>query len=192
MAGSTAARTGLYDTLASVESSSVATLVVVGQTRWLTDEEQRAWRHFLWASRLILDALDRQLQRDSGMPHTYYIILAFLSEAPGRTMTMGQLAEVVRSSPSRLSHAVSRLEEAGWVKRTKHAPDRRTTLAQLTDEGFEVLAAAAPGHVEAVRQHMFDRLTPEQLRVLSEAFATLHEGLDPERARSINAGQPPD
>jgi DNA-binding MarR family transcriptional regulator len=164
----------------------------VGQTRWLTEEEQRTWRHFLWASRLILEALDRQLQRDSGMPHTYYIILAMLSEAPGRTLTMGELAEVVRSSPSRLSHAVSRLEDAGWVKRTKHAPDRRTTLAQLTDEGFEVLATAAPGHVEAVRRHMFDRLGPEQVRVLNEALATIHEGLDPESARGINAWRPPD
>ena len=163
----------------------------MGETRWLTDEEQRTWRHFLWASRLILEALDRQMQRDSGMPHTYYVILAVLSEAPDRTMTMGQLAEAVRSSPSRLSHAVSRLEESGWVKRTKHLPDRRTTLAQLTDDGFEVLAAAAPGHVEAVRQHMFDRLTPEQLAVLSDVFATLHEGLDPERARSINKWSAP-
>jgi DNA-binding MarR family transcriptional regulator len=166
--------------------------VAVGDTRWLTDEEQRAWRHFLWASRLILEALDRQMQRDSGMPHTYYVILAMLSEAPDRTMTMGQLAEAVRSSPSRLSHAVSRLEEAGLVTRAKHAPDRRTTLAQLTDEGFEVLAAAAPGHVEAVRHYMFDRLTPEQLKVLSDVFATLHEGLDPERARGINAWRSPD
>lgn len=157
----------------------------MGDTRWLTDEEQRTWRHFLWTSRLLFEALDRQMQRDSGMPHAYYIILAMLSEAPDRTLTMGRLAELVRSSPSRLSHAVSRLEEAGWVKRTKHAPDRRTTLAQLTDEGFEVLAAAAPGHVEAVRQHLFDRLTSEQMRVLSEAFTTLHEGLDPESARSI-------
>lgn len=162
----------------------------MGETRWLTDDEQRTWRHFLWASRCILDALDRQLQRDSGMPHTYYVILAMLSETPDRTMTMGQLAEAVRSSPSRLSHAVSRLEESGWVKRTKRLPDRRSTLAELTDEGFEALAAAAPGHVEAVRHYMFDRLTPEQLRVLSDAFATLHEGLDPERARSINALPP--
>lgn len=157
----------------------------MGDTRWLADEEQRTWRHFLWTSRLLFEALDRQMQRDSGMPHAYYIILAMLSEAPGRTLTMGRLAELVRSSPSRLSHAVSRLEDAGWVKRTKQAPDRRTTLAHLTDEGFEVLAAAAPGHVEAVRQHLFDLLTPEQLAVFGEAFAKLHEGLDPDSARSI-------
>jgi DNA-binding MarR family transcriptional regulator len=157
----------------------------VGHTRWLTEEEQRTWRHFLWATRLLTEALDRQLQRDSGMPHTYYIILAVLSEAPDRTMTMGALAEFVRSSPSRLSHAVSRLEEAGWVRRTKRPPDRRTTLAQLTDEGFKTLADAAPGHVEAVRRYLLDRLTPEQLRVLGEAFAAVHAGLDPACTRGI-------
>jgi DNA-binding MarR family transcriptional regulator len=161
----------------------------VGETRWLDDEEQRTWRNFLWTSRLLFDALDRQMQRDAGMPHTYYVILAVLSEAPDRTLNMGDLADLVRSSPSRLSHAVSRLEAAGWVRRSKRPPDRRTTLAQLTDEGFEVLAAAAPGHVAAVRELMFDRLTPNQLKVLSEVFATLHEGLDPERARSINDGK---
>lgn len=158
----------------------------MAEIRWLTDQEQRTWRHFLWTSRLLFEALDRQLQRDSGLPHTYYLVLAMLSEAPARELTMRQLADLVRSSPSRLSHAVSRLEEAGWVRRAKPAGDRRTTVARLTDDGFEVLAAAAPGHVAAVRAHLFDRLTPEQLRVLGEAFAILHEGLDPDRAASIS------
>jgi len=172
----------------------VPTLCVVAQTRWLSDEEQRAWREFVWATRLLFDALDRQLQRDSGMPHTYYIILAMLSEAPDRTLTMGQLAELVRSSPSRLSHAVARLEESGWVVRAKHRTDRRTTLAQLTDDGFAVLAAAAPGHVEAVRRYVFDRLTKEQVRVLHEACATVHEGLDMSSrdvgGRTVASGDP--
>lgn len=154
------------------------TLCVMSQTRWLDDEEQRTWRELVWATRLLFDTLDRQLQRDSGMPHTYYMILAMLSEAPECTLTMGQLAELVRSSPSRLSHAAARLEENGWIRRAKHPSDRRTTLAQLTDEGFAVLAAAAPGHVEAVRRHLFDHLTREQMRVLQEAFTAVHQSLD--------------
>jgi DNA-binding MarR family transcriptional regulator len=156
------------------------------EARWLSDEEQRIWRHFLWSTRLLFDALDRQLRQDSGIPHTYYVILAMLSETPDRTLTMGQLAEMVRSSPSRLSHAVARLEEAGWVRRVKLESDRRTTLAQLTEEGFRVLAEAAPGHVAEVRRCIFDRLTPEQMRVFGEAVATIHEGLDPESAQDIS------
>lgn len=152
----------------------------MAQARWLDDDEQRTWREFVWAARLLFDALDRQLQRDSGMPHTYYLILAMLSEAPDRTRTMGELANLVRSSPSRLSHAVARLEENGWVRRAKHPSNRRTTLARLTDAGFAVLAEAAPGHVEAVRQYFFDRLNAEQLRVLHDACAAVHAGLDPD------------
>jgi DNA-binding MarR family transcriptional regulator len=152
----------------------------VGPTRWLDDREQRTWRHLLWATRLLFEALDRQLQRDSGIPLTYYMVLVALSEAPERTLTMGQLAEIVHSSPSRLSHAVARLEDAGWIIRIKRPSDRRTTLAQLTDDGWATLAAAVPGHVEAVRRYVFDRLSPEQAQVLGTAFEAIHAGLDPE------------
>ncbi|MFG2006682.1 MarR family winged helix-turn-helix transcriptional regulator [Spirillospora sp. NPDC048911] len=149
-------------------------------TRWLDEDEQETWRAFLWTSRLLNDALESQLQRDSGMPRTYYMILAMLSESPGRTLTMSELAKIVRSSPSRLSHAVNRLEENGWVTRAKHPADRRTTLAELTDEGFEVLKAAAPGHVEAVRRHLFDPLTREQVAQFRETLHILLSSLDTE------------
>lgn len=149
----------------------------MSEVRWLDEQEQATWREILWATKLLFEALDRQLQRDSGMPHTYYVILAMLSEAPQRTLTMGQLAEVVRSSPSRLSHAVARLEETGWVRRSRHTTDRRTTFAQLTDEGYAVLRQAAPGHVATVRRYLFDRLRPEQLRVLFEVFSDVHHTL---------------
>src|SRR5690348_11734002 len=116
-------------------------------TNWLSAEEQRAWRAYLEATMLLFDALDRELQRDARMPHAYYEILVRLSEAEGRTLRMSELADRTRSSRSRLSHAVARLEERGWVVRRECADDRRGQLAQLTDEGFAVLAEAAPGHV---------------------------------------------
>ena len=119
-------------------------------------------------SQLVNEELDRQLQRDSGMPHTYYVVLMKLSEAPDRRLRMSELATALNSSQSRLSHAVARLEERGWVRRRSCAEDKRVNWAFLTDEGFAVLAAAAPGHTEAVRQSFFDRLTPEQVRQLAE------------------------
>jgi DNA-binding MarR family transcriptional regulator len=136
--------------------------------RWLDDGEQEAWRAFLAASRVLFDQLDRDLQRDAAMPHAYYMVLAMLSEAPGRTLRMSQLAEITGSSRSRLSHAVARLEERGWVRRQECDTDRRGALAVLTDDGFEVLAAAAPGHVEGVRRHLFDHLSPAQVAQLRE------------------------
>ncbi|MFC7383587.1 MarR family winged helix-turn-helix transcriptional regulator [Sphaerisporangium rhizosphaerae] len=150
----------------------------MGDTRWLDDDEQRTWRTYLWASRLLYESLDRQLQREAGMPHTYYMILAMLSEAPERTMTMTELAQLVRSSPSRLSHAVAKLEDQGWVSRCKRPGDARTTLATLTGEGFAALVEAAPGHVEHVRRVLFDRLTPEQTRQLHEISGALLGGLN--------------
>ena len=144
-------------------------------TRWLDDEQQRTWRAFLSAAGLLFERLDRQLQRDAGIPHTYYEILVRLSEAPERTLRMGQLAERSQSSRSRLSHAVARLEEAGWVQRTQCPSDRRGSFATLTDDGFAALAAAAPGHVEAVRSLLFDPLSDEQvaqLRQICEAVVT--------------------
>ena len=144
------------------------------RTRWLDDDEQRAWRSFLRAASAIDEELDRQLQRDAGMPHAYYQVLAMLSEAPERTLRMSQLAELTTSSASRLSHAVSRLEEKGWVRRERHPTDRRGALAVLTDEGWAAVQAAAPGHVTAVRRLLFDRLGPgqvNQLRAIAERLA---------------------
>jgi DNA-binding MarR family transcriptional regulator len=141
-------------------------------TRWLDADEQQTWRVFLAASRGLMDALDRELQRDAGMPHAYYEILVRLSETPGHSLRMSDLAEACGSSRSRLSHAVARLEETGWVRRENCATDRRGQVAVLTDEGYAVLEAAAPGHVEGVRRHLFDALTPtqvDQLRRISEA-----------------------
>lgn len=143
--------------------------------RWLNDNEQRAWRAFLSANRLLSDRLDRQLQRDAGIPHTYYEILVRLSEVPGRALRMSRLAEYSLSSRSRLSHAVARMEEAGWVRRTECETDRRGAVCELTEAGFAALEQAAPGHVGEVRRCLFDQLSPAQvtqLREISEAIAT--------------------
>ncbi len=149
----------------------------MAETRWLSEDEQCTWRAFLTAMRLLTDQLDRELQHDANIPHTYYEILVALSEAPGRRLRMNQLAEVCQSSRSRLSHAVNRLEEAGWVRREACPTDKRGALAVMTDAGFAAIEAAAPGHVEGVRRHVFDVLTPEQIRQLGEISAAIRDGL---------------
>jgi DNA-binding MarR family transcriptional regulator len=141
---------------------------VTADTRWLDNDEQATWRAFLTAQRLLFDRLERQLQRDAGLPHAYYEILVRLSEAPDRTLRMSQLADSSLSSRSRLSHAVARLETAGWVRRRACAEDRRGAFAELTPEGLAKLEEAAPGHVEAVRADLFDALDRDQQRVLRE------------------------
>lgn len=142
-------------------------------TRWLDAEEQQAWRAFLAAVRLLFDILDRELQRDAGMPHAYYEILVRLSETEGRRLRMSQLADAAGSSRSSLSHAATRLEERGWIRRESAPGDRRGQIAVLTDEGFRVLAAAAHGHVEGVRTHLLDPLSPVQRRQLADISQAL-------------------
>jgi DNA-binding MarR family transcriptional regulator len=150
---------------------------VTADTRWLDDDEQRTWRAFLTAERLLFDRLERQLQRDAGLPLTYYEILVQLSEAPDRTLRMSQLADSSLSSRSRLSHAVARLEAAGWIRRRACAEDRRGSFAELTDKGLAKLDEAARGHVEAVRVNLFDLLTPAQQHALREISQVLVEHL---------------
>ncbi|WP_031484473.1 MarR family winged helix-turn-helix transcriptional regulator [Streptomyces bicolor] len=154
-------------------------------TRWLTPEEQRAWRAYIAAAMLVEDALDRQLQQEAGMPHLYYSILATLSETPERRLRMTDLAEGLKITRSRLTYAVSRLEKDGLLRRENCRWDKRGSIATLTDEGMRVLEQAAPGHVETVRSLLFDRLTPEQVGQLEEIFTAVGEGFQGEGA---NAG----
>jgi len=142
-------------------------------TRWLTKEQQRTWRAYVEAIRLLQDTLDAQLQADADMPHTYYEILVQLSEAPQRRLRMTELATGTQSSRSRVSHAVARLEERGWVRREPCASDRRGQLAVLTGKGYAALAAAAPGHVARVRETVIDPLSSAQLRALADASTAI-------------------
>ena len=150
-------------------------------SRWLTADEQRVWRSFLAATQLLYERLDQELQRNSGISHPYYEVLVRLSEAPDRQLRMSELAARSLSSRSRISHAVARLEEAGWVRRESCATDRRGYEAVLTDAGFAALVAAAPGHVEGVRTYLFDPLTPEQVRQLGGICETVADRLRKDR-----------
>lgn len=152
-------------------------------TRWLDDDEQRVWRAYLAVSRKLFAAIDRQMQDESGMPQTYYIILAMLSEAPNRSLRMSELADIVSSSPSRLSHAVDRLEERGWVRRERDPADRRGNRTVLTEEGWGVVQQSAPGHVRTVREQLFDLVTPDELAVLDSVFARVQAHLEGDERR---------
>jgi DNA-binding MarR family transcriptional regulator len=142
-------------------------------TRWLDADEQRAWRAYMYSWMLLGDRLDRELTRATGISHAYYEILVQLSETEGRALRMSELAERCLSSRSRLSHAVSRLEERGWVRRQVCAEDGRGQLAVLTDAGFTALEQAAPVHVESVRTNLFDQLSPAQVAAMRDIGETL-------------------
>jgi DNA-binding MarR family transcriptional regulator len=146
---------------------------------WLDDEQQRTWRAWLAVAELLPRVLDAQLQRDAGIPHAAYVVLAMLSESPDRSRRMSDLARRANQSQSRLSHTVARLEERGWVRRERSADDGRGNVAVLTDAGWDVVRSVAPGHVEAVRSAFFDPLEPGQTAALGAALRRILDGLDP-------------
>jgi DNA-binding MarR family transcriptional regulator len=145
--------------------------------RWLTDDEQRAWRALAAVVLRLPAALERQLQRDSQMSHFEYWVLALTSEEPDRTVRLSTLATHANASLSRLSHVITRLERRGWVKREPDPDDARATRARLTHAGWRALVAAAPGHVEAVRRLVFDVLQPDDVADLARIADRIAERL---------------
>ena len=156
--------------------------------RWLDEDQQRTWRAWLAVAELVPRVLDSQLQGDAGLSHAAYVVLAMLSESPRRSLRMSDLARRANQSQSRLSHTVARLEDRGWVRRERSADDGRGNLAVLTDAGWDVVRAAAPGHVDAVREAMFGPLTDEQASALGEALRAIVERLDPDHSLRVEHG----
>jgi DNA-binding MarR family transcriptional regulator len=145
--------------------------------RWLSPEEQTHWRAFRDGTALLLDVLGRELDDDSGLSLGEYEVLVRLSEAPGRTLRMSELAGELAHSRSRLTHTIRRMESDGLVARTPCAEDARGVNCTMTDAGWQRIVDAAPGHVEAVRANLVDVLTPAQLAALGEAMGVVIEHL---------------
>jgi DNA-binding MarR family transcriptional regulator len=147
------------------------------KVRWLTADEQAAWRALLDGTRMLFQSLDRELTADADLSLTDYELLVRLSEAPGGRLRMRDLADATLSTRSGVTRAVTRAEKVGWVRRVECADDRRGMNAELTDAGRAKLAASAPGHVETVRQNLIDLLSPEQLGQLTRIGETVRDHL---------------
>jgi DNA-binding MarR family transcriptional regulator len=175
------------------QGGSFNSLPTMDEPRWLTDEQQQAWRRFIAVLIKLPAALEAQLQRDAGLTHVGYLVLAALSEQSERTLPMSRLAAKASASLSRLSHVVSRLEAQGWVRRERHPEDGRVQLAVLTEAGYAKVVDVAPGHAEAVQQFVFDVLSPVQIRQLErvcEALLTQQQALARQTTPQPAAAQP--
>jgi len=144
----------------------------------LTREQNDAWRSLVLATHVLDDALDRQSQRDGGLPHAYYKVLIFLYEAPDRRMTMSALAETLRFSLSRMTHAVASMEKSGWLLRSVDPDDRRVRVVQLTADGVALVRHVSPRQVTDVREKAFAQLSPQQVEQLAAIGRALVAGLD--------------
>ncbi|MCU1669568.1 MAG: transcriptional regulator, MarR family [Blastococcus sp.] len=149
------------------------------EPRWLDDDESQSWLALAGMLVWLPDALDAQLQRDAGLSHFEYQVMAMLSMSPDRTRRMSEVAELANGSLTRLSRAVDRLSKRGWVCRRPDPTDGRYTLAVLTDAGWDKVVQTAPGHVAEVRRLVFDPLTKAQARQLSDIGARIQRAIGP-------------
>ena len=164
----------------------------------VADEDERAaWLRLVAVVELLPGVLDSQLRRDAGLTHFEYFVLAMLSEAPERTLRMTSLAQRTNATLPRLSHVVRRLEDRGLVERFPCPEDGRATNARLTDAGWDAVVAAAPGHVDTVRRHVLDPLTPRAARAAARHRRRAADPARPGRAadravrpRARGAGRP--
>lgn len=147
---------------------------VSGEPRWLSDEEQTSWRAYLHGARLLEVALDADLS-GHGVSLPEYEILSMLSEAESGRMRMSALADLVVQSRSRVTHTASRLEKRGLVAREPSVEDGRGVELVLTDEGRVTVLRLARVHVESVRRHFIDLITPEQFGGLGASMAVVRD-----------------
>src|SRR5256884_3733824 len=154
------------------------------QTRWLSADEQQAWRATVHLSQLLMRQLDRDLNAHGLNAHDYEILVE-LSEAPDHRLRMTELADATSQSRSRLSHQISRMENRGLVRRDDCEGDKRGTFAVLTADGVAAIERVAPDHVENVRRHFIDRLSPRQLEEIKDTFAPIVEYLRKIRDRDL-------
>ena len=150
--------------------------------RWLNKDERAAWVRLAAVVELLPGVLESQLRRDADLTHFEYWVLSMLSEAPERTLRMTALASRSNATLSRLSHVVQRLEDRGLVQRAPCAEDGRVTNARLTDSGWAKVVETAPGHLQTVRDHVIDALTPEQVRQLAGIADAILTRIDPDLA----------
>ena len=158
---------------------------------WLSHEQLREWKSLMALLMTMPARLDAQLKQDAGLNLFEYQILVGLSEAPERLQVMSDLAIQTRGSLSRLSHAISRLEAAGWVQRRSCGGAGRRTEALLTTAGWRKLQQAAPGHVREARRLVIDALTAEQLEDLGTAARRIVAVANPEVAETLALAEAP-
>ena len=141
----------------------------IAEPRWLTADEQRAWRGYRRMRALLDLQIARDLASDSDLSDSDYDVLSTLTEGEGASSAWRAtaLADRLLWSTSRLAHHVGRMERRGLVGRGTCGDDGRGSTVFLTALGRQVLEDAAPLHVESVRRHLIDVLTAEEIDQLA-------------------------
>ncbi|WP_280507405.1 MarR family winged helix-turn-helix transcriptional regulator [Nocardia flavorosea] len=148
------------------------------ETRWLDERESRTWRGYLTMHNQLVARLHRQLQHDSGLSLSDFEVLVRLTDRPEPRIRVGELGQIMQWEKSRLSHHLGRMQKRGLVRREDCPDDARGAFIVLTAQGRTAIEQAAPGHVETVRELLFDALTDEQVEAFGAIVGRILERLD--------------
>ncbi len=146
---------------------------------WLTAEQEQVWRRWLRLNVMLPAALHRELQADAGLSLPDFDVLVHLTDSPAGRVRVSDLAHALQWEKSRVSHHVTRMQGRGLVCREECPDDARGAFVVVTPAGRAAIERAAPGHVRAVRDLIFDQLTDAELEGLDAITRKVLARLDP-------------
>lgn len=149
-------------------------------TRWLSGDQQGAWRAYVVMQGRLNARLGAQLQADSELSLPDFEVLVHLTDAPEHRLRISELARVTQWEKSRVSHHLRRMEKRGLVARAECISDARGAFVVLTDAGRRAIEEAAPRHVATVRRLFLDCLSDDETRTLTVVFRRVLDRLDAE------------
>ncbi|TQL68713.1 MarR family transcriptional regulator [Nocardioides albertanoniae] len=147
------------------------------EVKWLSNDEQVAWRAWLAVNAQLTARMNRDLQVNNGLSLADYDVLVNLTDVPDRSLRMFELGDKLQWEKSRLSRQVMRMAARGLVERRECLDDRRGAFVDLTPAGLEAIEAAAPEHVTMIRQMLFDAWTPDEVAALTKLYEGVLERL---------------
>ena len=148
-------------------------------------ERLRAWRLFFESANALLDVLDTELERDSGISLRWYDVLVHLEDSP-EGVSMTALADRILCSKSGFTRVVDRMEAAGFVRRVRPEHDRRSILVVLTDDGRETMQQARLYHRDGIERHFAQHLSEREITALTQALEKVSVHVRPLRPGRIS------
>lgn len=149
----------------------------------LKPRQMRAYFALMESVSLLQYAVQRQLRAEGDLSYVQFEILAKLADAD-RPLTMTELADGVVYSRSGLTHQAGLLESAGLIAREASDADQRATVVRITEAGQARLAKVLPGHIDVVRDLLFDALSGEDVRALGDIMGRARDHMRARPARS--------
>lgn len=147
------------------------------QVPGLDETAQRSWDQYLDASTLLYETLNRTLFDAHRLSLYDVLLLDALDKSEGGSVRMGDLAETLTLSPSRLSQQIRRLESQGLVRRSPSDDDRRRVHAAITCDGRRRVRPALATYAQLVRTHYLDHLSRAQMTALGDSSRRIDTGL---------------